>query len=153
AQWVGSITLWDTQSAQPRAVLTGHQAVEVLHVTPDGQTLISVGGYRMDTPDSTLRLWDVASGMQRALIELDSTITAVAISPDNQQLALLVPVLNAATGYMEGELWFISVDDASTFRKIPLDVTLGAVAFNTDGSLLAVARSHFDDERGQWASS
>ena len=141
AQWDGTITLWDTASAQPRAVLTRHQAVGVLHFTPDGQTLISVGGYGMDTPDSTLRLWDVANGTQRALIELDSTITAVAISPDNQQLALLVPVLNAATGYMEGELWFISVDDASTFRKIPLDVTLGAVDFNADGSLLEVRQA------------
>ena len=50
------IKLWDVESSQPRAELTGHQE-EVCDVAfaPDGQTLASAGG------DQSIKLWDVAS--------------------------------------------------------------------------------------------
>lgn len=50
------IVLWDTNSMQRRATLTGHQGqINCLAISPDGKTLVSGG------TDGTIRTWDIAS--------------------------------------------------------------------------------------------
>jgi WD40 repeat protein len=68
-----------------RATLRGHSGpVYAVVFTPDGQTLISVGG----TPVGQVKLWNVASGKERASPEgLASRLWCVALSPDGRTLA------------------------------------------------------------------
>ncbi|GAB5467666.1 MAG: hypothetical protein Kilf2KO_06960 [Rhodospirillales bacterium] len=79
----GTLCLWDSESGEAVAVLTGHVGqLGACAWSPDGRILAS-GGF-----DGTLRLWDVKRGEAKAvLIEHTGSVQACAWSPDGRLLA------------------------------------------------------------------
>lgn len=79
----GRVRLWDVETGEQRAVLSGHEGpVRVLAIAPDG-TWIASG-----SSDRTIRIWDSRTGEQRAVLAgHNSPVWAVAVSPDGTWLA------------------------------------------------------------------
>ena len=79
------IWLYDTDTFQERALLTGHTSnVHSVSFSPDGKTIASVNG---DSSDYTVRLWDVATGTQKRILTLSGG-TSVSFSPDGKTIAI-----------------------------------------------------------------
>ena len=74
------VWLYDAQTYQERALLTGHtDEVSSVVFSPDGRTLAS-GSW-----DNTIRLWDVATGTVQQT--LSDEVSSVVFSPDGRTLA------------------------------------------------------------------
>jgi WD40 repeat protein len=91
------VTLWDTNTRQPRAVLKGHERlVNSLAFSPENHTLASASS------DGTVRLWDVESGSERAAFDWQlGRVWTVAFAPDG---------MRAAAGGDRGKLILWDVD-------------------------------------------
>jgi WD40 repeat protein len=73
--------VWDLDSGQPLATLTGHESsVLSVAVTTDGRRAVSA------SLDRTLRVWDLDKGICLAVVALDGALYAVAISPDRKTI-------------------------------------------------------------------
>ena len=120
------VWLYDAQTYQERAVLTGHTN-DVLSVafSPDGQTLAS--GSR----DDTVRLWDVATGTLQQTLTHTGSVTSVAFSPDGQTLASGV---DGWTGTIY--LWDVATG-VLQYTLLAHKGGLSSVAFSPDGQTLA----------------
>ncbi|WP_081696194.1 serine/threonine-protein kinase [Planktothrix prolifica] len=83
-----TIQLWDVQSQQEIATLTGHSGlVRSVAFSPDGRTLASGGGGLFR---STIQLWDVQSQGKIATLDRHSSFfnpAPLAFSPDGRTLA------------------------------------------------------------------
>ncbi len=91
------VTLWDTNTRQPRLVLKGHERlVNSLAFSPDNRTLAS------GSSDGTVRLWDVESGRERAAFDWQlGRVWTVAFAADG---------MRAAAGGDRGKLILWDVD-------------------------------------------
>jgi WD40 repeat protein len=173
----GTVRLWDVQTGQERAPLTGHKSyVTSVGYSADGQSLASASG------DGTVRLWDAATGRERAVLRGPATgVLSVAYSPDGLTLASgsedgAVRLWDTATGKERATLagrrekvWSVAfapdgrtlaIASFGTVRlwevktgqdRTPLrDLTgaVHAVAFSPDGLTLATASSAFDVKQG-----
>jgi len=80
-----TIKLWDVATGKEKATLNRHSAL-CLAYSPDGTTLVSVGGGVVKRAEITL--WDVATGTEKAKFEgHTSWVLSVAFSPDGKTLA------------------------------------------------------------------
>ncbi|MFJ5798444.1 WD40 repeat domain-containing protein [Streptomyces decoyicus] len=79
----GTARLWDADTGEPRATLTGHtRSLTALASALDSRTL-ATGSY-----DQTARLWDVDTGKPRTVLTGHfEVVAAVAFSPDSSTLA------------------------------------------------------------------
>ncbi|MEO1528528.1 MAG: WD40 repeat domain-containing protein [Planctomycetota bacterium] len=77
-----TLKLWDSESGQELASLTGHSGrVRAVAFRPDGRWIVSGSG------DRTLKLWDSESGQELAsLIGHFGWVRAVAFSPDGRRI-------------------------------------------------------------------
>ncbi len=77
------VTLWDLQTGEEKATLTGHSdLVTSVAWSPDGNTLAS------GSSDGTVKLWDVQSGKEKtSLAGHFGQVFSVAWSPDGSTLA------------------------------------------------------------------
>ncbi len=131
-----TVRLWDVASGTPGTVLSNHTApVRAVIFSPDGSWLLSAGD------DTTIQMWEIGPGTQRTLPGQGTPITALAITPDGTLLASGSPPAPQADASMVA-LWDLAtgsqigaVDD----RGAPPGTAVDGLAFNGDGSLLAVA--------------
>lgn len=131
-----TVRLWDVTSATPGTVLSTHTApVRALTFSPDGTWLISGGD------DTTIQLWEIGPGTQRTLPGQDTPVTALAITPDGTLLASSGPTaLNTDAPMIM--LWDLATGTQITAvnsEDTPPDTPVEGMAFNFDGTLLAVA--------------
>ncbi len=143
----GEVVIWDAATGRRRHILPPHflpdhfsarfQRVlpgEPAHIsnlafTPDGKSLVSLGG--------VVRIWDAASGTERARFDPNqkSDWWRLALSPDGNTLALIQNTGDPLTSY-KGEivLW-----DRSTKRRVaqwPIGGSGQDLAFLPDGKTL-----------------
>jgi tricorn protease-like protein len=94
----GAIVLWDLDSKQPAATLTGERKLlySRIQFTPDGAQLVAVAS-------SILELWDLKTGKPQSLPPTDAEqYDTVAVSPDSKLLA--------AGGQENGDIWLFSLE-------------------------------------------
>jgi WD40 repeat protein len=119
-----TVRLWDVQTGEEEAVLTGHTA-PVAHVTfsPDGTLLASASN------DRTVRLWSVATGEEQAVLEGHRLpVKEVVFSPDGLLLA------SASSDGGKGGvvlLWEVTPAEGKDVLQ-----GINVVTFNPAGSLL-----------------
>ena len=118
------IWLYDTDTGEEQALLTGHTAyVRSVSFSPDGATLAS------GSDDHTVRLWDVATGTQKAVLtEHTGRVNSVHFSPDGKTLAS-----GSDDNYVY--LWDIATETRKNHIKHSDDVN--SVRFSPDGATLA----------------
>ena len=74
ASWDKTLKVWDAETGQERATLTGHTAeVPAWAVSPDGSFIVSA------SRDKTLRIWDAHTGQERATLSLPDYLFRVAL--------------------------------------------------------------------------
>jgi WD40 repeat protein/DNA-binding SARP family transcriptional activator len=96
--YAGSATIWDVESGQTVATLSGHEGpILDLAFGPDG-SVIATASY-----DGTVRLWDAGSAEQTvALHGHTGAVRWLSFSPDGSKLA---------SGGVEVRIWALDIDD------------------------------------------
>ncbi len=119
-----TVRIWDLQSGQQRAQLSGHQgAVYGVAVSLDGALAVSSG------TDKTVRLWDVVGGRQLKLLNtLPETAYALAMHPQGRS------VVAAGADRKAHLLDLLTGSEQRTFEGHPDYVH--AAAFNPSGTRL-----------------
>jgi WD40 repeat protein/serine/threonine protein kinase len=128
----GTLTIWDMATGQEVGTYRGHERdIRELVYSPDGKRVLALGS------DRILRTWDATRGPEYSALKCRGAWHAV-FSTDGRRIA-------AAACQQIGGLWGITVWDAHT-RKVLRSLAAKthvarAVAFNPDGSQVAVAVS------------
>ena len=119
ASKVKTISLWDIQTREQRAILNGHaDVVRDIAFSPDATMLAS------SSWDKTVLIWDVQSGkVIRRLVGYTDAVSRLAFSPDGESLA--------ASGSKEVTVW-----NARTGRKRYAVKGPASIAFSKDGKTL-----------------
>jgi roadblock/LC7 domain-containing protein len=108
-----------------RTVIETGSAVHGLAFGPDGRSVATAGGN-----DHIARIWDCVTGELVTVLPGDSVVSAVAFSPDGSLLAT------------DSTIWTV----ATATRSHSLDGSHYGVAFNRQGTLLAVAGGYSVNE-------
>ena len=122
----GEVRLWDPESGQTVATLSGHSSdVRTLAFSPDGYLLATAGS------DQTVRLWDVQT--RRCLRVLSGHTDAVrylCFSPDGTRLA-------TAANDKSVKIW--DVASGRAVSQLPWVEKIAGVSYTRDGKRLATA--------------
>lgn len=120
----GTIKLWDVATGHLRKTLSGHKSwVNCLAYRPSGDQLIS------GSSDGTIKIWSAVTDMPlRTINATKSEVRSIAVSPDGAYLA-------AGLRYGMVKIW--SITDGKERHAFPGQGDMCAVAFSSDGKLLA----------------
>jgi WD40 repeat protein len=117
---------WKAGGGAEVRALQQHYEAAALAFSPDGSRMATAG-----TGDGTARVWNVKDGTQVAALPRHlGSQTDVAFGPDGQALA---------TGSVDGVVRITRVSDHQTLREWDLENVVNAVAFDRNGTRLAVA--------------
>ena len=142
------IWLYDTETHQERALLTGHiGGVNSLSLSADGATLASAGR------DRTIRVWDVPTATLKAtLIGGDGDFESVTISADGTRIAACgrndwgVYIWDAAIPTPKARLIDHTADiEGSPNEEGLLPLRVKRVSLRADGTLLASISANLQD--------
>lgn len=125
----GAIILWNSINSRPvRVFQTPACAVSDLAFSPDGKSLASV--YVSGLYSSRLRIWDVESDRETLDLALDAgPLVGVAWVPDGDRIAVQSD---------DGAFYILEADSGRQVAKWSSSHdSVGSIAFNNDGSLLA----------------
>ena len=130
------VWLYDTETYQERALLTGHtRLVSSVCFSTDGRILAS-GSW-----DETVKLWDVATGTLQRTFNSFGSVTGVHFSPDGRTLAV---------ESSSEDSWGITLLDVITGTpRTWLDSDVLSMDFSPDGQTLANS-SYVDDKVRLW---
>ena len=84
--WNGKIQVWHTITGEElKAIPTKHKGgVESLAYSPNGQMIVTAGGYR----DDLVQLWDATTGEHKTILRGHTkTVSSVVYSPDGKTIA------------------------------------------------------------------
>lgn len=121
-----TMKMWSLTTSQEICTLKGHTSrVNLIAITPDGQTLIS------SSEDKTVKVWNLARGQEIRTLEGNfKSVNNLAISPDGKTLAISDDNKIQLWNLITGELIHTLVTDYSSgTRKVPL-------AYSPDGQVL-----------------
>jgi WD40 repeat protein len=121
-------TLWlrNARSGKKKAVFRGHKNVYSSDFSPDGLTLVSIGG------DMTVWLWDVNTGKKMVMLRgHTSFINSCAFSPNGQMVA-------SASNDKTIRLWDARIREKHAALK-GHDSSVNSCAFSPDGCTVASA--------------
>ncbi|MER5622366.1 serine/threonine-protein kinase [Streptosporangium sp. NPDC002544] len=136
--WDGKVRLWEVPTGKMIAELDDRTSyVEGVALSPDGRTLISVGG----VTDTKAHVWDVASRRRVSKSVIGSVF--VRFGPDGEQFV-------TGSGYEWVRLWRTSDRKQSGASMRHTELVRNA-AFSPDGRLLATAG--WDDTVRLWHTS
>jgi WD40 repeat protein len=147
----GTARLWDVATRKELHTLDGHAGeVSAAAFSPDGATLVTGSGGQDDRERwfGEVTFWDADTGRRRQVVRGHTGfVRSVAFSPDGKTLATAgdrdVLLWDPYTGQQRAA---IPRDGRST---LPEGWQVRGVAFDSQGSTLAVAGGWRDDE-GQW---
>ncbi len=131
----GKIELWDTQRGRRLRELDAGGfpfAKPGLAVSHDGLH-VAAGSvdFKRNQGSGVVRVWEAASGSELLATEMPLPIVAVAFSPDDSTLA--------ASG-VDGKLRLLSLNGGEN-DTIDVGATISAIAFSSDGTVLATGDS------------
>lgn len=116
-----SVRLFDARSGKVIASLTPGVAINQLHVTADGKTLIGVSYQEV-------RIWEAATGKSLGQLgPFKERVGKSALAPDGAQLAL----------GSNNELLIWGVAKRSLMKRLPMEKGVGHLAYSPSGKLLA----------------
>ena len=123
------LQLWDTQTSQLKAALTGHTAaINFVAYSPDGKTIATAGGWK----DNTVRLWNAATGETKAVLRGYIPINTVAYSPDGKTIATAGDYRSNAL-----HLWDIKTKKLKTTYTEHTNSTFSSTVYAPDGKTIA----------------
>ena len=131
-------TVWDVDGAKEIArVAVPHSKVAVVHLSPDGKTLVTAGGY--GDPVTTAQIWDVDTTKELAKPTWPKSFGGL-FSPDSRTLAI--------NSYMPPQTLLVDSRTGKTLQTLDLSITGGgARAFSPDSKVFAAVGS----KTGRWA--
>jgi len=119
--------VWDIQSVEQRAILSGHQGlIRDMVWSPDGNRIIT------GSDDGTIRVWDASTGTSLSVIEVGVPVTSLAYSTNGQFIAV-------GLGQEDGRV--LLLDGTSYTQVSEYQVTsagISSLAFSPDNSMLVV---------------
>jgi hypothetical protein len=141
----GSINLWDTQTGSRIALLEGHVRVGALAFSPNGDMLVSGGGfdrYGFEAADLTLRTWNATDGTPEKVFEFTSAPYEVTFMADSNTIA--VPGSSQpGDPPMDDVVHLINLTQGTRVSwPLPNARVRGDLSFNPDGDILAVTALH-----------
>lgn len=132
-----NILLWDIEQEQKAKILKGHKSfkpgrIHSVAFSVDSKLLASA------SQDSTVKLWHPQTGEEYRSFKYDNPVFAIAFSPAGDMI-----VGGDINGYLE--FWDIESGRRNDIRKCGNISSIKSMAFNCDGSFLAVGGQEADN--------
>lgn len=127
-----TIALWDVATGKKLNSRAGNGNPKAIAFAPDGKTIASAS---WEGTRGAIALWDVATWkVRQAFSDVHDSIVGLAFSPDGKTLA--------STGGATVTLW--NASSGQVVRQLPQEELVRAVAYSSDGKMLAVGKGHGD---------